>query len=416
MEDYEILIREALAAVEPRSAVQSVVRAAGDSLWIDDRPIELDGRRVVALAIGKAAVGMMAGLADKLGDLLAEGLIVAKHAPDTVPERCRLLLGDHPVPGEASLKAGSQVLQFVEELGELDLLICLISGGGSSLAVAPVDGLTLRDYAETTATLVESGVTIDEINTVRRRLDRLKGGGLAAMAAPAQVVSLVLSDVVGDPLEAIASGPTSPDPTSVDDAIAVLRKVGIESGPVRDALQDAGAVDVPAVEHIVVGSCATAARAAAREAEILGYHVELLDTQFTGEAREVGARVARRLLHWEGPRPACLIAAGESTVTLRGDGIGGRNLEVALAAADVLASAKNVELATFATDGDDGPTDAAGALVDGTTFERARAKEMNPQDYLDRNDSYTFFDEVGGLIRTGPTGTNVNDLILMFVL
>jgi hydroxypyruvate reductase len=414
MNDYEVLIREALAAVEPETAVHAAVRAADDSLWIGDHAIDIDGRRVVALAIGKAAVAMMTGLADVLGDTLAEGLIVAKHPPDRVPERCRLLIGEHPVPGEGSLAAGSAVLQFVEELGELDLLVCLISGGGSSLAVAPCEGVSIDDYAELTQTLVHSGVTIDEINTVRRRLDRLKGGGLAAMAAPADVVSLVLSDVVGDPLEAIASGPTFPDPTSAEDALAVLEKIGVPTGSDWNALQQAPAYDVPSVEHVIVGSCGTAARAAADEAEVLGYTPHLLDLQFTGEAREVGERFARRLVEFDGERPACLIAAGESTVTLSGDGLGGRNLEVALAAVDALAGHPDLELVTFATDGDDGPTDAAGARVDGHTYERARALGLDPADFLERNDSYHFFEKVGGLIKTGPTGTNVNDLILMF--
>jgi glycerate 2-kinase len=297
----------------------------------------------------------------------------------------------------------------------------------------PADDITLDDLQRTTELLLRCGATISEINTVRKHLDQVKGGGLARLAAPAPVIALVLSDVVGNSLEAIASGPTVPDTTTWVDAASVLRRYELcDAVPraVADRLQaglDGRIPDTPKpgdlvfarVRTHIVGSNLQACGAAAAEAERLGFRSLVLTSYVEGEAREA-ARVLAALLrevHASGhplPRPSCLVAGGETTVTVRGSGKGGRNQELALAAAWPLRGVPRVMLASIGTDGSDGPTDAAGALVDGTTLDRAAELGLDAARHLVENDAYPFFDRLGDLIRTGPTSTNVNDLYLLF--
>jgi hydroxypyruvate reductase len=314
-----------------------------------------------------------------------------------------------------------------------DLVICVISGGGSALLTLPVDGISLDDLQRTTDALLRSGATINQINVVRKHLDVVKGGGLARLAAPAQLLTLVLSDVVGNPLDAIASGPTVGDTSTFADAVRVFDQYGLwsdlpEAVVARIRRGAAGELaDTPKPgdplfansQTVVVGSNLLACEAAARAASEAGCHTLVLTTFVEGEAREAGRVLAGVLREVDASghplsRPACIVAGGETTVTIRGAGKGGRNQELALSAAFGLRGLERVLLASIGTDGSDGPTDAAGAWVDGSTLARAAAAGLDPSASLAANDSYTFFDTLGGLIRTGPTQTNVNDLYLLF--
>lgn len=398
------ILSAALQAVDPFEAVQKHLP-------------EITGR-VYGLGIGKAAVPMMDVLAERLP--LSGGLAVTKFAPHETSGLYTVIVGGHPIPDARSLRAGKQVLDFVSSLDEEDTLVCLISGGGSALMTAPHEGISLEDLGSLTSLLLSCGARIDEINTIRRHLDRLKGGGLAR-ATKAKIISLILSDVIGNPLEAIASGPTAPDPTTREDALAVITKYHLEdriASPVRHGLNESPETLKPndttfkQVQNKIIGDNQLAALAALEQLRQEGFYGKILSNNLQGEARDVGRELGNRLRVDSSSRtgPFCLIAGGETTVTIKGDGKGGRNQELALAAVDELAGLKDVMLITLATDGDDGPTDAAGAVVTGESAHRAESLGLRAADYLSRNDAYPFFDALRDLIKTGPTGTNVNDL------
>jgi glycerate 2-kinase len=348
-------------------------------------------------------------------------------------EKIRLNGASHPTPGKDGVRGVEEMLTLMEGAGEEDLFIVLISGGGSSLMTYPARNVSLSDIRGLTVRLLRSGATINELNAVRKHLSAIKGGLMAKGAHPATVLSLVLSDVVGDPLDTIASGPTSPDHTTFEDAIGVLKKREIwdETSPsVRRHLEKglggeveetpkAGDMIFDRVHNVVIGSNLTASRAALGRAEELGYHSLLWSTSVEGEAKEVGmalADIAKEIVAADTPvkRPAALIAGGETTVTVTGNGVGGRNQELALSAS-IEVSGFDVVVAALATDGIDGPTDVAGAIVDGSTLKRAETMNMDALQLLADNDSYTFFSRLGDALFTGPTGTNVNDLTLILV-
>ena len=407
------VLAAALEAVDPFRAVQKYLP-------------RLEGR-VFGLGIGKAAIPMMDALAERTP--LTGGLAVAKFASGPQRESFAVMEGGHPVPDARSVKAGERVLEFVSSLEENDMLVCLISGGGSALVTAP--HVPLEDLQTLTSLLLSTGARIDEINILRRQLDRIKGGGLAR-ATKAKTISLILSDVVGNPLEAIASGPTVPDPTTKEDAVEILKKYAIEKqipGSIIDILLrppgtalttedlDGGSTG-KRVQNVIIGDNKLAAQAAREQAEREGFSAEILTNELQGEAREVGRDLAQRLReeNSKSGRRSCLIAGGETTVTLKGNGKGGRNQELALSAAIELGGLQNVMLIALATDGDDGPTDAAGAVVTGESARRAKSLGLDAIDHLSRNDAYPFFKALGDLLKTGPTGTNVNDLIFLFAV
>ncbi len=405
------ILQAAIAAVEPAAALRRHLAA---------HPLP-PARRVFLLAVGKAAAAMSAAALEAIGDRLAGGLLIPKHPVRPPHPHLRVIVGEHPVPGAGSLRAGQEALALAAALRPDDLLLCLISGGGSALMTAPLAGLPLEALQALTAELLACGARIDEVNTLRRHLDQVKGGRLAA-ATRARVVSLILSDVVGSPLEAIASGPTAPDPTDRAAARAILRRYGLETAfpAVAAALAQApetpkpGAACFRRTDNHLIADNAQAVRAALRAAAALGFHSQNLGSHWQGEARRVGAALSARLLAHPASPPFCLVAGGETTVTLRGEGLGGRNQELALAAVERLAGQPGVMLVTLATDGEDGPTDAAGAVVTGETLSRARALGLDPAAHLARNDAYRFFAPLGALLRPGPTGTNVNDLTFLF--
>jgi hydroxypyruvate reductase len=432
------LCRAALAAVEPGAAVRLVLRREGEHLVVAGRRYDLSAnRRVFVVGGGKAAAPMAAATAGILGDRLAGGIVTTKVGHvlsdgSVLGSKVRLLEAGHPVPDEAGVRGAEQMAMLLEQAGEDDLVICLISGGGSALLTSPQPGIALDDLRALTDALLRCGATINEINALRKHLQRLQGGGIARLAAPATVVALILSDVVGDPLDVIASGPTSPDTTSYGDAWAVLERYNLVEAaphPIVEHLQagrEGRIADTPKpgdplferVQNVVIGSNALAAQAAIARARELGFAALLLSTFVEGEAREV-ARVAAALAKDMARNgrpvipPACLILGGETTVTIRGNGRGGRNQELALAAAVALDGWPHVLVATLATDGNDGPTDAAGAVATGETVAEGRALGLDARAYLANNDAYTYFDRLGALIRTGPTNTNVNDLLFI---
>ncbi|MBI4520068.1 MAG: DUF4147 domain-containing protein [Gemmatimonadetes bacterium] len=415
----------ALRAVDPERLVTDALR----------EEVLAAGSSVLLVAVGKAAAAMARGARAVIGERVAQGIVLApRGATPPAPPPLQTFHGGHPVPDEAGVAGAQAVLDLVRGAGRSDQILLLLSGGGSALMTLPPDDITLHDVRTVTAQLLAAGAPIEDLNCVRKHLDRLKGGQLAREAAPAHVLALVLSDVVGDPLDVIASGPVSPDPTTFADAINVLERYRVwASAPpaVRDHLEAGRAGDVPEtpkrgerpfarVRARLVGRGRTAAAAALAEAAVLGYETHLLSDSLTGEAREVGRSLAEigRRVRDSGvplPPPACLAAAGETVVTVRGDGVGGRNQELALAAALALENVDGVIVASMGTDGIDGPTDAAGALATWTTLARARRAGLDPRAALDRNDSYPFFRALGDLIVTGPTGTNVMDLQLVLV-
>ena len=419
----------AITAVEPGAALRRFVRREGDRLTIAGREYDLRSfRRVVLLGLGKASPAMSAALAELLRERLTTGLVITKHAPTSPHFPFPVLEGGHPIPDERSLEAGRKTVELVSSLGPDDLLFCLISGGGSALVTAPVEGVSLADMQTLTSSLLACGARIDEINTLRRRLDQVKGGGIARMANGATIVSLILSDVVGSSLEAIASGPTAPDPSTRADALAILSKYSLEHQTptsITQSLHSSPETPKPGdtvfakVQNIIVGSNLLAAQAALVQAEAEGFHPYLLRTDLQGQARQAAFELATflrqaRLTGDPVPAPACIVVGGETTVILKGSGMGGRNTELALGAVSELAGFPGVMLVTLATDGEDGPTAAAGAVVTGESFQRAARLGLHPGDFLERNDSHTFFEKLGDLLTPGPSGTNVNDLVFLF--
>jgi len=429
----------ALHAVDPYPAVQHYLTRAGNVLHVAEHAWDFDEvTRIVLIAVGKAAVPMAQAAVDAMGDVPLTGIVVTKDghaAQHTLPEMLRVVEAGHPVPNAAGLAAADVVADLLATTTARDRVLLLLSGGASALLPSPVDSISLADLQAVTEHLLRAGATIGEINAVRKHLSRLSGGQLARLAHPAPVVALILSDVVGDPLDVIASGPTAPDPTTYADAQAVLARYDLAEQMPSSVLThlEAGAaghiVETPNpgdpifanVANVIVGSNRLAALAAVAKAERLGYNTLLLTTFMEGEAREVAkvtAALARSILAHGDPvkRPACLLWGGETTVTVRGQGKGGRNQELALAAALALAGLPDVALLALATDGTDGPTDAAGAIVDGRTVEIARASGWDPAATLADNNAYPLLDAVGALLRTGPTGTNVNDITVLLVI
>jgi glycerate 2-kinase len=430
------ILSAALEAVDPYAAVKRVLARANDHLRADERVYDLARiRQVIVVGAGKAAAPMARAVEDVLGDRLSDGAVNVKRGHAEKTGVVRVQEAGHPIPDEAGVEGARRIAELAEAAGADDLVICLISGGGSALLQLPAEGISLADTQQLTDAMLRSGATINELNTVRKHLSQVSGGGLARLAQPAPVLALLLSDVVGNPLDVIASGPTAPDTTTFEDAISILRRFKVWdelAGSIRSRLEAGRRGDLAetpksddplfeSVQNVLVASNQVAAEAAVREAERSGFQTLLLTTYVQGEAREVAkvfAGLAQEIHATSRPlaRPCCLVAGGETTVTVRGQGKGGRNQELALGAAQGIAGLPNMLVVALATDGNDGPTDAAGAVVDGSTLARAQAVGLDPQAALADNDAYAFFDRLGDLLLTGPTNTNVNDLVLVFAL
>ncbi len=414
------ILSAALEAADPAKSVQKVLFQKDGFLQIKGQSFQLERiDNIYLVAFGKAAPAMAFATSEILGDSLSDGIVVSKYATDHDLGNLSFHIAGHPAPNEKSLIAGKAILELLSQSGKNDLILFLISGGGSALIIDPIENISLHDLQELTSLLLGNGVPVDKLNTLRRALSRIKGGGLAKAAHPAKIASLILSDVVNSPLEAIASGPTLPNPTTNADALAILKKYNLlnkVSANIITALEKAeqDKRNFPESQNLIVGSIRISAKAARDKAIQEGFKTQILTTSLQGEAAEKGKELARHLLATN-ERPLCLIVGGETTVSL-GDspGHGGRNQEVALAAVKILAGQKNIMLITLATDGDDGPTDAAGAVVTGETLERAKILGLDLDIHLHEHNAYPFFDALGDLLKPGPTGTNVNDLVFLF--
>ncbi|HLY21953.1 MAG TPA: glycerate kinase [bacterium] len=427
------MLTRAVDAVDAYAATARAIAPADTGVRIGGRTYPLRERaKVIVVGAGKASAAMVRAAEGALGPRITAGLVTTAHGHRDGPSRITVKEASHPVPDAAGEAAAREMLALVHGLGPDDLVLCLLSGGGSALLPLPREGLTLADMAETTNLLLRSGADIVEMNTVRRHLSAIAGGQLARAAAPARVVTLAISDVIGSPPEAMASGPTVADPSTFADALAVLNRYGITTRVPAGARRVLEQGDLGAIPETpkpgdaafregamtVIADNLTAARAAAEAARAAGFHTLLLSTYLEGEARHAGrilAGIARQIAATgdPAPRPACVVCGGETTVTVTGSGRGGRNQELALAGAAAMDGLGNVLLVGFATDGRDGPTDAAGAAVDGTTAARAQRAGLDPGRHLRDNNAYPLLDAVGDLIRTGPTGTNVADLALI---
>lgn len=432
---YEVLTA-ALRAVDPADAIRACVSWHGNALHVNDTEYALlPGREVCVFGTGKASAVMAATLEEIIGERITTGWVNTKYSHAVSTRWVTVHEAGHPLPDEQGLIGTRRMLELLRQTGQEDLILCPISGGGSALWTLPVEGVSLADLATLTDALLRSGATINEFNAVRKHLSQVQGGQFVKVAHPRPVVSLILSDVVGSPLDVVASGPTVPDPTTFADAWAVLEKyelVGRIPLSVEKHLQRGLTGEIPETpkpgdsifartQNVVIADVAMAAEAAVSRARELGFHTLLLTTWLGGEAREVGYFLAgiARTIHERGEplsRPACVVAGGETTVTVRGSGLGGRNQELALAAALGIEGLPSTLIVAWASDGGDGPTVATGAIVDGGTVSRARLRGLVPERYLQNNDSHSFFRDLGELWVTGPTRTNVNDLTLIFAL
>ncbi len=416
----------ALAAVDPFKAIQPELEQVRTFFRIGDFT------RLLVIGFGKASWRMAEASGQFLGDLIDTGIIITKYGHTNASSRLAKITvyeAAHPVPDGNGVAATRRILDLVREADERTLILCLISGGGSALLVAPAEGITLREKQEVTDLLLKSGATINELNVVRKHISMVKGGRMAEIAYPASVISLIVSDVVGDSLDVIASGPTAPDTSTYDGALAILEKYQLTdrvSGAVLSMLergsrgkigetpkQGDGIFD--SAQNIIVASNSRALLAAKGKAEELGFQASILSSTLEGEAREVARSLAHRARTANLNRPFCLLSGGETTVTVRGSGLGGRNTELALAFALEIQGKAGVTLLSAGTDGTDGPTDAAGAVVDGRTIDRAKSMNLDAAKYLNDNDSYTFFGKTNDLLITGPTGTNVMDIQIILV-
>jgi glycerate-2-kinase len=429
-------LESALKAIDPKQIIKSKLSLKNSILHVDGYSFNLKKfKNVYVIGGGKASGSMAEALEQVLGKYIKSGFVNvpsgSKHKTDII----ELHEASHPIPDEAGVKGTRRMLEIAEQAKEDDLIVCLISGGGSSLMPLPRGEISIADKREITNDLLKCGATINEINTVRKHISDFKGGWLAKKAYPATILNLILSDVVGDPLDFIASGPTVPDSTSFGDAVKVLEKYGLwNNAPasIRKVLSDgkkgiipetpkAGDEAFKKVFNVVVGNNRLASLIAQEHLKSEGLNTLLLTATLEGEARHVGIMLASiaREISTSGnpvPKPAGIIAGGETTVTVTGKGLGGRNQEIALAATRNLKGTNGVVVASLSTDGVDGPTDAAGAVVDGKTLDRAAEMRLTPEKYLAENDSYHFFSKLGDLIFTGPTGTNVNDISVIVVL
>jgi glycerate 2-kinase len=429
-------LEHALNAVDAKHIIKSKIQLKNSNLRVNGYKFNLAKfKNIYVVGGGKASGSMAEALEQILGKYITNGLVNVPQGSKQKTKIIKLHEASHPVPNEAGVEGTRRMLEIAEQAEKDDLVICLISGGGSSLMPLPRDQISIADKREITNTLLKCGATINEINTVRKHISNFKGGWLAKKAYPATILNLILSDVVGDPLDFIASGPTVPDSTTFDDAIKVLKKYSLwDKTPesIKKILSDGEKGIIPEtpkaddeafkkVFNVIVGNNRFASLEACKQLKNEGLNTLLLTATLEGEARHIGvmlASIAREITASENPvkKPVGIVIGGETTVTVTGRGLGGRNQELALASALKLRELDGVVVASLSTDGVDGPTDAAGAIVDGKTLERAAKMGLIPEEYLAENNSYNFFSKLGDLIFTGPTGTNVNDISIIIVL
>ncbi|MGQ9647740.1 MAG: glycerate kinase type-2 family protein [Thermodesulfobacteriota bacterium] len=434
------IFSKAVSAVDPARKLKDTVRIERNHLLIktdEGSEIAFHLERVKNIFVagaGKASASMALAMEEILGDRITQGIITAKYGHTLSLKKTIIIEAGHPIPDQNGFKGAKKIQSLLKGSGPSDLVIFLLSGGGSALLPFPVEGITLEEKQQVTQLLLECGADIGEINTIRKHISQMKGGWLARWAYPAAVIAFILSDVVGDPLDVIGSGPTVPDSSTYQDAWEILRKFDLlhkaapsiqnhlamgREGKVEETPKPGESV-FEKVRNLIIGSNILALRAGEREASFLGLHTMILSSSIVGDTREAArfhAAIAKEVLSSAHPlpRPACIISGGETTVIIKGKGLGGRNQEFALAAALEIQGLEKIVVLSGGTDGTDGPTDAAGAIADHTTVQRARALGLNPKAYLENNDSYSFFQKLGDLLVTGPTQTNVMDVRIFLV-
>lgn len=433
--DARSIFMAGLGAVEPGAAIRRFVRRRDRRLWIDEQEYDLSRfNHIYIVGAGKAGAPMAAAIEEILGEELTEGLVNVKYGHILPLDRIRLLEAGHPLPDRNGQRGSRMMMDILAKAGKQDLVLGLISGGGSALLPFPSPPLSLENKQQTTDALLSCGARINEINAIRKHMSQLKGGRMTKAAHPATLACLMLSDVVGDDLDVIASGPTVPDPSTFQDCIDILTRYQILdqlpgavirhfeagiSGMIPETPKPADPI-FRNVQNRVVGNSSQALVAARRQAESLGYHTIILSSLIEGETRDVArvhTAIAKEIVRTGNPlpSPACIISGGETTVTVRGSGKGGRNQEFALAGAMDIAGEPGIVVLCAGTDGTDGPTEAAGAFADSQTASRAKAVGMDAATYLADNDAYHFFKPLGDLFITGPTNTNVMDLRIVLV-
>ncbi len=434
-DDARAIFDTGLKEANPIVAVKEHLRRDGNKLLLEDQVYELDNfEKIYVIGMGKAAASMAQAIEEILGDKLSGGIVNVKYGHAVALEKIKINEAAHPVPDEAGLSGSKEIIELLKSTLEKDLVICLISGGGSALLPVPAGNLTLEDKQLVTQSLLDCGANIHEINSIRKQISAVKGGRLAALVYPSTLISLILSDVIGDDLDVIASGPTVPDTHTFHDCRNIINKYELDekvSKKVIDYIEagcDGKIEDTPKpdspifkkTQNAIVGSNILAVNAAKKKAQDLGYNTLILSTFIHGETEEVAkvhTAIAREITFSGNPvsRPACVISGGETTVTIEGKGQGGRNQEFVLAAAIDIDGLDNVVVLSGGTDGNDGPTDAAGAIADGNTISRGNKSGLNAYEYLCENNSYNYFDPLGDLLITGPTNTNVMDLRIILV-
>ncbi|MBM4276581.1 MAG: glycerate kinase [Deltaproteobacteria bacterium] len=431
---------KAVSAVDPYQRLKTIARIDRNRLIIEENGTSQkvfnlsDFERVYLVGTGKASSSMAQAIEEIFGNRITKGLITTKYGHGLPLKYTEIIEAGHPLPDLKGLEGARKIKDLLKMTGPRDLVIFLISGGGSALLPLPVDGITLEEKQELTQLLLDCGADIKEINTIRKHISQIKGGWLARWAFPSTVITFILSDVVGDPLDVIASGPTVPDTSTFQDVWEILKKYSLINEiaiSIRDHLQagregkkeetpKAGEDVFEKVHNMVIGSNIIALRAAEKEFSSAGFNTMILSSSIIGETKEAArfhGAIAREVASTGIPlnRPACILSGGETTVTIRGSGKGGRNQEFALAGAFEINGLEKAVLLSGGTDGTDGPTDAAGAIADHTTLIRASQKGLNPVKSLENNDSYPFFKRLDDLLITGPTRTNVMDVRMVLI-
>jgi glycerate 2-kinase len=430
------ILRSSIKACDPFHAIRERVGRRRGKLWVDAKPYDLGlFKQVFVTGAGKASARMAQAMERILGDRITSGIVVTKTC-HTLPlfSGIDLVEGRHPLPDEVGVEGTDRIASLLSRTTAEDLVVVLLSGGGSALLVSPVPGVSLEDKIELTDALLKCGANIKEINAIRKHISRVKGGRLAEAAQPSAVLTLILSDVIGDRLDSIASGPTAPDKTTFSDCMKIIKKYRLqdripksiyshlergEKGRVEETPKPGDPI-FKRVRNVIIGSNLTALEAAERKARELGFNTYVLPRPVAGNTTRAAKRhvkLVKAIALRKGPvrPPACVISGGETTVKIRGEGKGGRNQEFVLVAAMGIEGMENVVLLSAGTDGTDGPTDAAGAICDGDTVQRALKRGFDPKAYLADNDSYHFFGKLGDLIITGPTQTNVMDVHLALI-
>ena len=435
----EIFLR-AVSAVDPSKRLREILTVEQDTLRVktDERSEDLFHlkafKNIFLIGTGKASASMAQTMENLLGDRISSGVITTKLGHGLPLKWTELIEAGHPIPDRNGLEGARRIRSLLKDSGREDLVLFVLSGGGSALLPLPVEGITLEEKQEVTQLLLDCGADIKEMNTVRKHISQIKGGWLARWAYPSTVLTFILSDVVGDPLDVIGSGPTVPDPSTFEDAWEILKKYDLireVAPPIQKHLQlgregrvqetpKPGESAFERVHNILMGTNILALRAAEQEALSQGFHTLVLSSSIVGETREVArfhTAIAKEVMTSDNPvsKPACIISGGETTVTIRGRGRGGRNQEFALAGALEIQGLETVVLLSGGTDGTDGPTDAAGAVADHTTVKRALAMGLHPKAHLEENDAYPFFEKLGNLLITGPTQTNVMDVRILLI-